>query len=286
MKKVYLQIICFSFILFFAASCSWFDKEVQIPAYIHIPTYSFQALSTQGTSSHNISDAWVYVNGQKIGAFELPATIPVLASGSCVIDIFPGIELNGTSSTRAAYTFYTRYTTETILYPDSIITILPSAIYEEGLTFDFIEDFESVGLVFDKTERSDTTLMKVNEPEFVFEGEYSGHVVLENDRVFFEAKTLSTYDLPKSGGFCFIELNCKSTVPFYVGLFANEFNFSTQHPIVVITPSETWKKLYINLTPTLMRLQTAINFNIFIASQLEENETGGKLWIDNIKLIH
>ncbi len=286
MKKVYLNSICIIVIFITVSSCSWLDREIQVPSYIYIPSYSFQALPTQGTSSSNISDAWVFVNGQKIGAFELPATIPVLASGNCVIDIYPGIKLNGTSSTRAVYTFYTRYTTETILYPDSTVTIAPSAVYEDGLTFDFIEDFESVGIIFDKTDRSDTTLMKIDDPEHVFEGSYCGYVALESGNDFFEAKTLNTYNLPKTGAFCFVELNCKSTVPFYIGLFSNEFNYSTQHPIVVITPSETWKKLYINLTPTLSRLQSALNFNIFIAAQLEENTTNGKIWIDNIKLIH
>lgn len=287
MKKNYpLLFTCTTIILGFVSSCSWLEKDVQIPSYVHIPEYKFESLPSEGTASHNITDAWLYVNGQKIGAFELPATIPVLASGNCEIDIFPGIKLNGTAATRAVYTFYSRFSANVVLYPDSTVTITPSATYVSGLTFDFIEDFESVGVIFEKTFRSDTTLHKINDPDHVFEGLYAGHIALKSDRPFCEVKSIDNYALPQGGGYSFIELNCKSTIPFYVGVNANEFGYSTQHPIVVITPSDQWKKIYVNLTPTVSRLQSAINFSIFIAAQLEENSAGGKIWIDNIKLLH
>ncbi len=285
-KKHYPQLFIFLTLQLLVTSCSWFENDVQVPSYIHIPEYTFEAIPSEGTSSYNITDAWVYVNGQKIGAFELPATVPVLANGNCEIDIFPGIKLNGTAATRAVYTFYTRFSTSAVLYPDSTITIIPSSVYVNGLSFDFIEDFESVGVIFEKTNRSDTTLHKINDPQNVLEGLYSGHIALETDRPFCEVNSLNSYTLPQGGGFSFIELDCKSTIPFFIGVNANEFGFSTQHPIVVITPSDKWKKIYVNLTPTVSRLQSAINFNIFIASQLEDGDTEGKIWIDNIKLLH
>jgi hypothetical protein len=284
-KKNYPRVIFVTLSLFFSA-CTWLDNEVQIPSYVHIPEYHFQALPGEGTSSHNITDAWVFVNGQKIGAFQLPATVPVLASGKSTFDIFPGIKLNGIAATRAIYTFYSRYTSDVELYPDSMITIIPSCTYVDGLSFDFIEDFESIGVVFDKTDRSDTTLMKTDDAEHVFEGQYSGYIALENNITFFEAKSINAYSLPKTGGFSFIEINCKSTIPFVVGLFANEFNYSTRNPIVVVTPSDNWKKIYVNLTPTVSRFQQAFNFNVLIAAQLDETETQGRIWIDNIKLLH
>jgi len=267
-------------------SCEWIDKEVEVPSYIYIPQYSFEAMPTDGSSSHNITDAWVFVNGQKIGAFELPATIPILASGECDIIIFPGIKLNGTGATRAVYTFYTRYEAKHTLYKDSVITIQPTATYVDNLMFDFIEDFESVGIVFDKTPRSDTILMKTDNPLHVFEGLYSGHIVIEGNRDFAEFKSISSYNLPKYGGFSFVEIDCKSTCPFYIGIYANDITFATQHPIVVITPSDNWKKIYVNLTPTVSRLQNSLDFDIFIAAQLEEGVQKGEIWIDNVKLVY
>ena len=60
----------------------------------------------QGSNFKAITDAWVYVDDGLIGAFELPATIPVLAEGKHKLEIRPGIKLNGISSTRAPYPFY------------------------------------------------------------------------------------------------------------------------------------------------------------------------------------
>jgi hypothetical protein len=274
------------FLVLLFSSCSWLDRDIQIPSYIYIPSYTFEAMPTDGSSSSNISDAWVFVNGQKIGAFELPATIPVLASGKCDLEIFPGIKLNGTSATRAAYTFYTKYSAQHELFPDSVITIQPHATYAEGLQFAFIEDFESVGIIFEKTLRSDTLMVKSNDPQHVFEGLYSGYIAVDAARPFCEVESLNSYQLSQTGGFSFVEIDCKSTMHFYIGVMANEAGYTTQHPIIVITPSDTWKKIYVNLTPTVSRLQKAYSFNIFIAAQLDQSETKGEVWIDNVKLIH
>ncbi len=271
--------------MFFSA-CSWFDKDVEIPSYIRIESFEFQALPGEGTSSHNIVDAWVFVDGQKIGAFQLPATIPVLASGNSELIVFPGIELNGTAATRAVYTFYSQYSVTTNLIPDSVIEISPQSTYIENLKFEFIEDFESVGVVFEKTSRSDTILNKIDDSTHVFEGDYCGEIFIDAERDFFEVTSIDSYELPQGGGFTFVELNCKNTIPFTVGVFANEYTFSTQHPIVVVTPSDKWKKIYVNLTPTVSRLQSAIDFNVFITAYLEEGTAEGQIWIENIKLIH
>ncbi len=284
-KKSTPFLLVLFFISFFLKSCSWFDKEVQVPAYIYIPAYTFEASSGEGTSSHNITDAWVYVNDQKIGAFELPAMIPVLESGDCNIKVYAGIKLNGTAATRAAYTFYNFFEQDVYLIPDSIISIAPHTTYLEGLTFEFIEDFETVGLVFEKTQNSDTTINKINDPVHVFEGTSSGEIALAGSIRNCMIKTIDHYELPKTGGFSFIELNCKGTIPFVVGVYANMVNFSTAHEIVYVTPSETWKKLYINLTPTVSRHQSALDFDIFIATGLSEEENSGKVWLDNIKLV-
>lgn len=287
MKKIYNYPVFTVFIVAcFLSSCSWFETDIQEPSYIYIPDYSFVADVGEGTSSHNITDAWVFINGQKVGAFELPARIPALFSGECQFDIFAGVKLNGTAATRAIYTFYERSSFTATLYPDSMITIHPASTYVEGLTFDFIEEFETIGIVFQETDRSDTIINKIDDTLHVFEGSYCGEIALNTSRDLFEVKSVENFELPETGGFSFIEINCKSTIPFTVGIFANRATYATQHPIVVITPSDSWKKIYINLTPTIVREQQALDYAIFIAAQLEEDVSAGQIWIDNIKLIH
>ncbi|HEY0262319.1 MAG TPA: hypothetical protein VGB95_04790, partial [Chitinophagales bacterium] len=78
-----------------------------IPVYIQIDSMSVQTnQSTQGSASSKITDAWLYVNGEQIGVFELPAKIPVLKSGDLRVSISAGIKDNGIANTRAAYPFY------------------------------------------------------------------------------------------------------------------------------------------------------------------------------------
>ncbi len=286
MKKIYIGIMLFIFVCIIS-SCAWLDKDVIVPSYIHIPSYTFEAATDEGTSSHNIVDAWLFVNGNKVGAFELPATIPVIDSNYCDIIIYPGIKLNGTASTRAIYTFYTRTEVNAFLSPDSIITFTPNANYVKGITFNFIEDFESVGIVFEKTERSDTILHKTDDPNQVFEDNYSGYFALEGTRTYCELKTVTSYNLPKTAGkFSFLEINCKSNVDFIIGIIANEYNFSTIYPVVNITPSQNWKKIYINLTPTVFNNLHASSFDIFISAELPTGVQKAEVWLDNIKLIN
>jgi len=115
MRRTFYFIIILSliFLVSLSTSCRKFDGDQTIPAFIRIDTISLTSdYFTEGANTHNISDAWVYVNDQIIGAFELPALIPVLAKGTNKLEIRPGIKLNGISSTRAPYPFYKPFITQ------------------------------------------------------------------------------------------------------------------------------------------------------------------------------
>ncbi len=283
MKHLNFFIVLFAAIFF--TSCSLFDYDTTVPAYIKIDKFELETEPNEGTASHQITDVWVYVNGEKAGTYELPALFPVLHNGECNIDILPGIKLNGISTTRAIYTFYDKYNISLDLKPDSIYEISPKTKYYNGITFRFIEDFETVGMVFETTERSDTGVVIGEDSLHVFEGKY-GEITLEDSKTLFEIKSIEAMDLPKSGAFNYLEINYKNTIPFVIGLYSNELQYITMHPIVVFNPSNKWKKMYVNLTPVTTRQLNAIDFNVFIAAELPEGTTLGKIWIDNIKLIH
>lgn len=272
-------------LMWIVTACTWLSPEIPVPSYIHIPGYTFQASEFQGGSSHKIVDAWVFVNGKKIGAFQLPATIPVLESGECEIITFPGILLNGIAATRAIYVFYKPDTFHVQLRSDSIVTLYPSSTYEEYTTFQFIENFESVGLLFTKSSRSDTTINIIDNPQDVFDGARSGEVVLTRTRDYFEAYTIESYELPRNK-FSFLEIDCKSTINFVVGLIIHEFTSTTMHPIVIITPSNSWKKIYVNLTPVISRFPSSSKFSIFLSAEYDSGVQPNRILFDNIKLLH
>ena len=91
----------------------------EIPAYIEIERFYYnnqdenQKPYTQNYHSTKITDAWVTMDGQFLGAFELPCKIPILYednhSDSHAFDIYPGIKVNGIAATRLKYPFYQKF---------------------------------------------------------------------------------------------------------------------------------------------------------------------------------
>lgn len=176
----------------FISGCYKFEGEQTVPSYLSIDTIRFSTdYATQGSNTHNISDAWVYVNGQLIGAFELPATFPVLARGKQRLEIRPGIKLNGIAATRVPYPFMKPIVLENFsFYEDSIVSINPQTTYYENLRFAWKEDFERKSITLEKTNQSDTSIYRTepaNNPEAWLSGNsaHSGLVHLEGNRKFF-----------------------------------------------------------------------------------------------------
>ena len=67
--------------LFFIAllSCAKESKEAKKPVYLSIQDMFVNTnYSIEGTSNQKITTVWLEVNGKSIGAFEMPATPPVI----------------------------------------------------------------------------------------------------------------------------------------------------------------------------------------------------------------
>src|SRR5438067_12211826 len=99
---------CMAIMLF--TSCEIINPSEDIPSYLHVESFSVTTNNeTQGSNSSKITDVWVTVDGKALGTYELPATLPVLATGSHDVILSPGILINGIAATRTAYPFYTTY---------------------------------------------------------------------------------------------------------------------------------------------------------------------------------
>ena len=122
-------------LLAFVASCEVINPDEKVPAYIHIDKISVDANLGQGTDSSNISDAWIYINSELIGAFQLPATIPILKAGNQDIEIRSGVIINGIASTRTINPFYSYQTKNIKLIPDSIISFNVKTDYHPSVKF-------------------------------------------------------------------------------------------------------------------------------------------------------
>jgi hypothetical protein len=148
LRYIFSLFIASMFALMIFSSCNNFEGSQEIPAYIHVDTFLLTTnYEIEGAASHKITDVWLYIDNNLQGCYEMPATIPVLERGKHKITIYPGIKLNGISSTRTINPFYKPYIIEELELEEKVIdTIHPSTTYyskdESTLEFAFKDDFE------------------------------------------------------------------------------------------------------------------------------------------------
>lgn len=272
-------------ILMMLASCDKFSGDQTIPAYLHIEKINLTVAEGQGTASQKITDAWVYVDNQLVGAFQLPATFPVLERGSHKVVIHAGIKMNGISSTRVYYPFYQPVEYEVNFIEDSVVNLSPTVTYYDNTKFVWMENFESGGSSLEKTAKSDTSIVLTSDPSELFEGNYSGGINLNDTVLVFEAATMNSYPLPKTGSSVFLEMNYKTNNIFTVGLIGVGATQVIQQPIVVVNPTTNWNKIYINLTSTVQQMSTSLEYKVFIGAVKEDTIAKPRILIDNFKLL-
>lgn len=281
--------------LFFLASCEVVDKEEQVPVYMQLDRIDFDAGYKHGTDSAEISDAWVYVDNELIGAFELPAEFPVLTEGRHTLSIFPGVIINGISATRVVNPFMEKLEFDINPVAGDTINIRDlgsvESTYQESVTFAWNEsigqeDFEDAGISFDTLEWSNVAMEKTKLE--VYEGTYSGWIHMDEGHKNFLA--VSTQDFPIVTGSrpVFLELHIKNPDHIMEIGFYESYGGGTvlKSSYILINPGEEWKKLYINLTPHMPVMTGAEDYKIYFQSALRSDKTEGDIYVDNIKLIY
>ncbi len=260
-------------------SCNKKDLEAEIPAYITINNFSFTTnYSTQGTNSHYFSDAWVYLDDELLGIYELPVTFPVLKTGTAKIQVYPGIKENGISERRSRYLFTKPHEESITLEANKTTEVNPASSYFSSVNFSWKEDFETASLPFTYAATSDTTMFKTNTD--VFEGNYSGKVFLTSNMDFYECSTPKLTGLPAFGNSIFMELNFKTNQPVLVGMYADSYQIG----LFYLNTSDDWKKIYLNLTEGFQSNPNASEYKIFFGFQ--SKVTNPEFLIDNIKILH
>lgn len=267
-------------------SCKEEELQAEVPAYLSISDLSVIQDST--LASDNIKDAWVFVDDQLLGVFELPTTIPIQKTNKKIkLTIAGGIFKNALSNQRAIYPFYESYQVYTSLKAEEIDTINPTVTYRSNTEFDEPwsgEDFES-GINFDHSPQSDTTFIRETDPDLVFAGTASGAAYLEPGMDFFEASTptFSANEIPRGTSPVYLELDYRCSHDIAISIYVN-FR-SQQYSVVNLRASASWNKAYIELGPVFSTLFDASNYSIAIGYK-KPTEDEGYLMVDNIKLLH
>jgi hypothetical protein len=264
------------------------DREEPIPAYIYIPAVNFSVDSNvqQGSASHKITDAWVTVGGNFLGAYELPAMIPVLTTGNQQVLIRAGVKENGISATRLPYPFYSTFDKNVELKEGKIDTILPDISYDANKThFDWIEDFETGFLGLAPSSNNSAPFAITTKPDSVFEGQGSLHISLGDTTPYLELHTTTSYILPR-GRAVWLEINYKTESAVKFGIISINSSSAIKQFAAGVNPNNEWNKIYFNLS-TLVSIQPSANsLRFYIESQKPNDKSSAHILLDNIKLLH
>jgi hypothetical protein len=275
--------ITYFLLMFVIVSCQK-DETDTIPAYIQIDSITLNEESDPTsplTNDNGITDAWVYVNDQLQGVYELPAKFPVLEQEVQTVRIKAGIKANGIASSRIPYPFYASYFEDVNFTPNATTTTQPVVSYLESSQF-FTEDFEGIGIDLEVTAISDTTLLELVDEE----GNSYGCGVLNDSLFTFEIATDELKNLPQAGAPVFLELDYKSNTQFLVGVYVNYPQSVIQKDLLWITPQQDWNKIYVNLTSTISEGINASSFKVFIGMKRDFSLTENTLSFDNLKVVY
>ncbi len=272
------------------AACDIINPSEEIPAYIYVESFELQTTASQGTNSAKITEVHLSVGPNFIGAFPLPALIPVLENGDQEVVLSAGIKDNGINSTPEIYPFYDTYETIVNLQPTEIDTLRPVIQYNPNAKFAFVEAFQSNGHIFQFNETGPQIMIT---SDGAFE-DNSARIQLTRDQPEVEIATnLFFEDIYDTDLRLYLEVNYKSEVPVIFGLTG--LTSSTQvlgsrlyNP--GFSPKEVWNKIYFNLSgldPLNEFNGYRVGFYGFIPEEdgeltLEE----ANIWLDNIKLVH
>lgn len=271
------------------ASCNKIQGPQKVPSYIHIESIGVDSLTdyfTYGANTSKISDAWVYVDDQLIGAYELPTTFPVLKKGPHKVAIYGGIKVDGRSDTRDRYPFYRPLVYNNLnLAEDSIVNLTPALSYYpigDGTNVAWMEDFENANTLLPDYD-SLPGVARVTGPEawHSVNSFWSGKVELPPDTLDFYMTTSDEFDFYKgtNGVYCLLEMdyNCNDT--FFVGVKYYHDYYLESLPLVKVTPTDKthdkpqrWNKIYINIGPYMNKNQSASYFKIYFTSDLTTGE--------------
>ena len=248
-----------------------------------------------GELTHNITEAWVYVNNEVIGVFEVPFKIPVLQSGNVEIKIYPAIKNNGISATKKIYPFMEEYVVNTTLVQNEVLTLQPNTRYKDNIKF-FIEDFEDASPKLIDDPNSAANFFYGNNPEIMqsFNGNFFGEVHLNNttDTTWFaytDFESIGGADLPR-GTEVYLEIDYCNTNNLTTGLIAISPSGVKNNANIQLNAQEPskvkWKKIYIDLRELISNSNQQAYFEHTFQCEIDEGDASGVIILDNIKVVH
>ena len=281
MKKLMLALLVAG-----VAACDVINPADPVPIYLQVDSITVDPNTGTGTSQQKFTEVWVYINDNPIGAYSVPAQIPLLYDGTAEIKLFPGIRVNGIRSAADFYPFFEPQIVEKEFSPGTTFVVDMHTRYRDNIVIPYIEDFESSqSLIDDVDDDAATSVERVTTGGF--EGNGMGRIILNDSASFIQVASLPLLtELPVNGTPVYLEMHYKNNVEFSVGLVGHGTNIQPASvSILVLRPQENWNKVYVELSPALQVSQLQAYQILFTAAHnpdLEQSE----IYLDNLKIVH
>lgn len=276
----------FSFVLFLVGSvflstgCS--EDPSTIPSFVKIDTIIVDSTSydSTGTISHKINFAWVYIDDNLQGVYQLPCKFPVIGEGVKNFKIFGGVYEFGNGSTATRYIFYDEYEVDDTLVVQDTLLLQPHVRYNVGLKIPSVQDFDINGSDFQLAASSSGNYI-ASQSSGSFEG-LCGYMYLgtgESNSCIIESSTPIT--VPKNLPGYFVELNYRCNTPFFFDIKTSLGSRS----IIGFNTKDTWNKAYLNVTYA-MDVTPGTDVKLVFTMPRDTTMPVQEVFLDNIKVIY
>ena len=305
-KYTFFTLLSVTFFALLLPSCKKFEGSQTVPAYIYIKDVAVECdYFVYGANTHKIIDAWVYVDDNIVGCYELPAAFPVLKEGEHKVAVYPGIARDGIRDLRAEYPFMEPWEDKNVNFGEGVMDTLKPVFHyypvgvDENMHIAWLEDFDQGGITvtMDTISSVDITLVSDSlawhDPEGIYSTKSAKLVLADASKKYRFATTEKFQDLPTGGSACMLEMDYKCSDTCQVGIRYLKDYTLTNESIVRLRPTGAsgqepveWNKIYINIGPYLVDNETADYFQIYFASWSERNDGPQYFYYDNFKLIY
>ena len=266
------------------------------PAWLEVTEWTLLSNTSlsgaEGELTHNFSDAWVYINDEVIGVFEVPFKIPLLQSGPCTIKLFPTVKNNGIAATKKIYPFMEVFQVSTELIKNQITTLNPVTKYNSICQFS-IEDFEdplNLNIMVDQNTSAIKSTPTSNLDLQLFNGNFYGLIQLNTIDSTWIASTQNQLAITK-GREAYLEIDYYNTNSIATGvIYVKPDNTTQNNPNYGMQAQDAnsvqWKKIYIDLKELIGYSPNGSNFLQSFIARLDEGKNEGEIRLDNIKVVY
>lgn len=268
-----------------------------MPAYIYITEADMVTdYIEEGSASHKIIDAKVFVNDISIGVYELPRLVPVLAdAGPTSVALLPNIRKDGIAArvadTEIHEVFHTQADLQIYDFTDaSIDTIRPVFTYQKNDRIQFaVYDFDQINSFESKTIGG--TFNLTSDPSEVFEGSRSGVFRATTDVPAVAVGTSNLLALSPTDA-VYLELDYRTTSDMEVYLTGLESSSGRtgQVNVLALRAREAWNKVYVELSDDIGNFQVTNGFQpdlfeVGFIGYLPDGAEEATFFIDNVKVV-